>query len=75
VALAEEKLARVMAAQRTNMDDWQARNGASLAATGRPLRSPPRQRASEHWRVKEPAAQAEAVRERAAAAQARAAEK
>jgi transposase len=31
VELAEEKLARVMAAQRARIDDWQARNAASLA--------------------------------------------
>jgi transposase len=75
VALAEEKLARVTAAQQARIDDWQARNAASLAATGRPLRNPPRQPASAHCRVRAAAAQAEAARERAAAVQARAAER
>jgi len=71
VALAEEKLARVTAAQQAKIDDWQARNAASLAETGRPLRNPPRQPASEHCRVKEAAAQVEKARARE---QARAAE-
>jgi hypothetical protein len=39
VALAQEKLARVTAAQQAKIDDWQARNAASLAATGKPLRN------------------------------------
>ena len=43
VELAQENLARVMAAQQARIDDWQARNAASLAETGRPLRYPPRQ--------------------------------
>src|SRR2546429_142859 len=42
VALAQEKLARVMAAQQAKIDQWDARNAASLAATGKPLRHPPR---------------------------------
>jgi transposase len=75
VQLAEEKLARVLAAQQARIDDWQARNAASLAAAGRPLRNPPRQPASAHCRVRQAAAQVEAARERAAAAQARAAER
>jgi hypothetical protein len=75
VELAQEKLARVTAAQQARIDDWQARNAASLAATGKPLRNPPRQPASEHCRVKEAAAQVEAARERAAAAEQRAAER
>jgi hypothetical protein len=74
VELAREKLARVMAAQQAKIDDWQARNAASLAETGRPLRNPPRQPAGEHCRVKEAAAQVEAARAREQAAQARAAE-
>jgi len=71
VALAAEKLARVTAAQQAKIDDWQARNAASLAETGRPLRNPPRQPAGEHCRVKEAAAQVEKARARE---QARAAE-
>jgi transposase len=72
VQLAEEKLARVTAAQQAKIDGWQARNAASLAETGRPLRNPPRQPASEHCRVKEAAAQVEKARARE---QARAAER
>jgi len=75
VALAEEKLARVTAAQQAKIDDWQARNAASLAATGRPLRNPPRQPASAHCRVRAAAAQAEKARARAAEAGRRAAAK
>jgi transposase len=75
VALAEEKLARVTAAQQARIDDWQARNAASLAETGRPLRNPPRRPASEHCRVKEAAAGVEKARARAGAAEQRAAEK
>jgi transposase len=75
VELAEEKLARVTAAQQARIDDWQARNAASLAATGKPLRNPPRQPASEHCRVKEAAAKVEKARARAAEAERRAAER
>jgi transposase len=75
VALAEENLARVTAAQQAKIDGWQARNAASLAETGRPLRNPPRQPAGEHCRVKEAAAQVDKARERAAAAEQRAAER
>ena len=56
MALAQEKLARVTAARQAKIDDWQARNAASLAATGKPLRNPPRQSVGEHCRVKEAAA-------------------
>jgi transposase len=75
VELAEEKLARVTAAQQAKIDDWQARNAASLAQTGRPLRNPPRRPAGEHCRVREAAAQVEKARARAAEAERRAAEK
>jgi len=75
VALAQEKLARVTAAQQAKIDQWEARNAASVAETGRPLRNPPRRPAGEHCRVKEAAAQVEAAREREQAAQARAAER
>jgi transposase len=75
VELAQEKLARVTAAQQAKIDDWQARNAASLAATGKPLRNPPRQPASEHCRVKEAAAQVDKARARQRAAEQRAAER
>ncbi len=69
------KLARVTAAQQAKIDQWEARNAASVAETGRPLRNPPRRPAGGHCRVKEAAAQVEAAREREQAAQARAAER
>jgi transposase len=75
VALAEEKLARVMAAQQARIDEWQARNEQSLAATGRPARNPPRRPASAHCRVKQAAAQVEKARARQQEAERRAAEK
>jgi len=75
VALAQEKLARLTAAQQAKIDDWQARNAASLARTGKPLRNPPRRPAGEHCRVREAAAQVEKARAREQAAQARAAER
>jgi transposase len=75
VELAQEKLARVTAAQQARIDQWQARNAASLAETGKPLRNPPRQPASEHCRVKEAAAQVGKALSRQQAAEQRAAEK
>jgi transposase len=75
VELAQEQLARVMAAQQARIDDWQARNAASLAATGKPLRNPPRQPASAHCRVRAAAAKVEAARARQQAAERRAAER
>jgi transposase len=75
VELAEENLARVTAAQQAKIDDWQARNAVSVAATGKPLRNPPRRPASEHCRVKAAAAQVEKARERAAEAERKAAER
>jgi transposase len=75
VELAEERLARVRAAQQARIEDWDARNAASLAETGKPLRNPPRRPASEHCRVKAAAAKVEAARARAARAQRKAAEK
>jgi transposase len=75
VELAEENLARVTAAQQAKIDDWQARNAASLAQAGKPLRNPPRQPASEHCRVKDAAAQVAKARERAAEAERKAAER
>jgi transposase len=75
VELAEEKLARVMAAQQARIEEREARNAASLAETGRPLRNPPRRPAGAHCRVKDAAAQVERARARAAEAGRRAAEK
>ena len=72
VELAEEKLARVTAAQQAAIEEWDARNAASLAETGKPLGNPPRRPAGEHCRVKAAAAQVEAARAREQAAQARA---
>jgi hypothetical protein len=73
--LAQEQLARVTAAQQARIDDWEARNAASLAETGRRLGNPPKRPASEHCRVKAAAARAEKARARAAAAERKAAEK
>jgi Transposase DDE domain len=75
VELAEEKLARVMAAQQARIEEREARNAVSLAETGRPLRNPPRRPAGEHCRVRAAAVQVEAARAREQAAQARAAER
>jgi transposase len=75
VALAEENLARVTAAQQARIEEWEARNAASLAAAGRPAGNPPRRPASAHCRVKQAAAKVEKARVRAAEAQARAAER
>jgi transposase len=75
VELAEENLARVTAAQQAVIDGWDARNAASLAATGKPLPNPPRRPASEHCRVREAAAKVEKARARAAEAERKAAEK
>jgi len=75
VELAEENLAQVIARQQAKVDDWQARNAASLAATGRPLRGSPPVPAHRHCRVKEAEAKVEATRARAAEAERRAAEK
>ena len=72
VALAEENLARVTAAQQAKIEAWEARNARSLAQTGTPLRNPPRRPASEHCRVKTAAAQVDKARARAAAAARRA---
>ena len=75
VELAGEKLARLTAAQQARIDDWQARNAAALAATGKPLRNPPRQPASEYCRVKDAAVQVGKAQARAAEAERRAAER
>jgi hypothetical protein len=75
VELAQERLARLMAAQQGRIDDWQARNAASLAETGKPLRNPPRQPAGEHCRVKAAAVKVGKARAREQAAERRAAER
>jgi len=75
VELAEENLAQVIARQQAKVDDWQARNAASLATTGRPLRGSPPVPAHRHCRVKEAEAKVEATRARTAEAQRKAAEK
>jgi transposase len=75
VELAQEQLARVMTAQQARIDDWQARNAASLAGTGRKLGNPPRQPASAHCRVRAAAAKVEKARAREQAAERRAAER
>lgn len=72
--LARENVARVRAAQQAKIDDWQARNAASRAATGRPLRGCPPVPADQHCRVR--AAQDKLARaEQRAAARTKAAEK
>jgi len=68
VALAEEKLARVTAAQQAKIDDWEARNARSLAETGTRLGNPPRRPASQHVRVRQAAARLERARRRQAEA-------
>ena len=75
VELAEENLAQVIARQQAKVDDWQARNAASLATTGRPLRGSPPVPAHRHCRVKDAEAKVEATRARTAEAQRKAAEK
>ena len=75
VELAQLNLDRATAAQQAKIDDWQARNAASLAAGGRGLRNPPRAPASDYVRVKAAAAKLERAAGRAAAARRKAAGK
>jgi len=75
VEMAGENLARVRAVQQARIDDWQARNAASLAATGHPLRGCPPVPADRHCRVKEAEAKLAATRAREAEAQRKAAER
>jgi transposase len=75
VEMAGENLARVRAMQQARIDDWQARNAASLAATGHPLRGCPPVPADRHCRVKEAEAKLAATRAREAEAQRKAAER
>jgi transposase len=75
VALAEENLARVTAAQQAKIDDWEARNARSLAQTGKRLGNPPRWPASQHVRARQAAARLERARQRQAEAARRAADR
>jgi transposase len=75
VELAAESLERARAAQQARIEDWQARNQASLAATGRALPGGRPVPAGEHTRVRQAAAKLERARERAARAAARAVQK
>lgn len=52
VELAEEAVARAMAAQQAKIGDWEVRNTESMAATGKPLPNRPRVPAGEHCRVR-----------------------
>jgi transposase len=56
VALAGQGLARARAAAQARAQDWQARNAASLAATGRGVRGAPPVPADQHCRVRQAAA-------------------
>jgi len=75
VEMAEENLAQVRARQQAKVADWHARNAASLAATGHPLRGGPPVPADRHCRVAEAQAKLEAARARAAEAGRKAAER
>ena len=75
VVLAAENLERARAAQQAKIEDWQARNQASPAATGRPLPGGRPVPADDCTRVRQCAAKLERARERAAQAAARAAQK
>ncbi len=75
VEMAEENLAQVRARQQAKVEDWHARNAASLAATGHPLRGSPPVPADRHCRVKQAQDKLEATRARAAEAGRKAAER
>jgi transposase len=75
VELAEENVARLKAARQAAAEDWQRRNAAKLAATGRPLSGTPPVPADRHCRVREAEAKVEKARARAARAGRRAAER
>jgi transposase len=75
VEMAQENLARVRARQQAKAEDWQARNAASLAATGHPLRGCPPVPADRHCRVTEAEAKLAAAKARAAEAGRKAAER
>jgi transposase len=75
VAAAQENLARVRAVHQATADDWQARNTASLAAAGRPLRGSPPVPADRYCRVRRAEAKLEKAQARAAEAERKAAER
>ena len=68
VEMAQENLAQVRARQQATIEDWHARNAASLAATGHPLRGCPPVPADRHCRVKQAEAKLAATKARAAEA-------
>ena len=68
--LAAENVARLTAAHQGKIDDWRARNAASLAA-GQPLRGCPPVPADQYCRVREAQAKLAAAEQRAAAAAAK----
>jgi transposase len=70
VELAEEKVARVRAAQQARIKEWNQRNAVSLATVGRPLRGSPPVPAQRYCRVKQAEARLDAARAAAAARQA-----
>src|SRR5580698_6908234 len=59
VERAEENVARLKAARQAAAEDWQRRNAAKLAATGRPLSGTPPVPADRHCRVREAEAKVE----------------
>jgi len=77
VELAQEKLDRAMAAQQARIDDWAARDAAARAGAGKGLdpRTRPRTAPASHVRARQAAAHLDRVRQRVAAAEARAAER
>jgi transposase len=75
VAAAQLEVDRLTAAQQAKIDDFSRRNAGQVAATGKPLRNPPRRPASAHVRVREAAARLDKARARAAEAERKAAEK
>ena len=75
VEMAEENLAQVRARQQAQIEVWHARNAASLAATGHPLRGCPPVPADRHCRVRQAQAKLAATRARAAEAGRKAAER
>jgi transposase len=77
VALAQERLDRVVAARQARIDDWAGRDAAARAAgrAGLDPRTRPRTAPGDYVRVRDAAAHLDKVRARVAAAAAQAAEK
>jgi transposase len=75
VAAAQLRVGRLTAAQQAKIDDWDERNAAQIAATGRGLRHPPRRPASAHVRVRQAQARLDKAKQRAAEAAGKAARK